>query len=589
MGLDIYINLDRGNTGGTFTNHDVITGTVKLSTTASVTLAYIQVKLEAVSATQMRIPVHRRRRRANHKVEHETVHDIHKLLYDTLIVFPPENIRKVSTAKDFTITPGTYTYPFQFRIPLKSNCSVTNGSNVLSPNWGEGIVGDGLRRNLAEINSRFQMNGPDMRDSHVYVQLPPTLLGLGDSAKINYFVKVTCKRTLLFKMSPRATDPFNFLPLDLDDNFQPLGLLEEEYKEVFFRKDVVFKNRIPEIVAMKVDTAASTQHPRPQIEPLYHKKGMFSSFFGSLGPPNPPAKPVRSNSGRLLNNQEVDVGFSFEIRFQYPARLSPTGVPQFKLFLVTNLNPSTFSLAKYGKPTESNGLGVVYLHTLKFDLAMGTNMCVRAQVNGSSSIHYSRSDKTIPICNNTYQDLAFDLMHSKRQKSSSASSNGFVDLNSYELEIPRKYYDNFQLPRDLAPTFRTCNIERCYSLSVIAGVSSEKLRGLSSREQKKLTKIVDLACPNIRVLSGLKLTQALHSNQSNPSFGASLDGTKEKPRAFDAKPVPYLPNRPSEKSRVSVGSLEDPLLPLPTYEDALRESNYQNDSEHFRVRNRYGG
>ena len=53
---DVKIEIDRTSTGGTFTNYDIIKGTVRLIVTNSITLNYIQVKLEGVSKSQLSIP-----------------------------------------------------------------------------------------------------------------------------------------------------------------------------------------------------------------------------------------------------------------------------------------------------------------------------------------------------------------------------------------------------------------------------------------------------------------------------------------------------------------------------------------------------
>lgn len=58
------------------------------------------------------------------KKRHETLllADTHKVLYDTLMVFAPENILQVSLAKEFTLASGTNIYPFLFKIPIKTDC-----------------------------------------------------------------------------------------------------------------------------------------------------------------------------------------------------------------------------------------------------------------------------------------------------------------------------------------------------------------------------------------------------------------------------------------------------------------------------------
>lgn len=583
MGIDLDIQIDRTRTAGTFTNYDVISGFVKLTNTSSLSLAYIQVKLEGLSYTQLLVPLRRKKKEKDKHI----ISDTHKVLYDSQIVFPPENIRQVSQAKEFTLTPGTYTYPFLFKIPLKNACLKTNsgrsGSFPFSSGNGDTNMGNLLNVSSlkATLNQLLQWPQNVSDPTHIAGQLPPSLLSMGHTANIKYFVKVTCNRASIFKPNVRATDPFNFLPLDLDDQFQPLTLQEEEYREVYFRKDVTFKNRIPQVVGVKMDEKS---YQRPPMPSHTSKKGFFSTFFAPPSPPIPPEKPKRTNSGRLLDILENDVNFAFEIRFRHPAILSPTSPPRFKLFFVSNVDPSAYSLGKYGKPEESNGLGVIYLQRLIFELIVTTNISVIENEFSQYDVHRSRLEDVIPICNNTYKDLPLDLMNSKKQKSLSASSSGFVSLNSYELEIPKKYYENFKLPRDLAPTFKTCNIERTYALSVVAGVSSEKLGSSSLRpEADKRIKFIDLCCPNVKVLSGLKLTEALHSNALNPSFGANQDNES---RGGDYKPP--VPHNNSEKNSQSVGSAEDSSLPLPTYEDVVRENSYQDNSEHLRARHRYG-
>lgn len=49
--------------------------------------------------------------------------DEHTVLDETCIVFPPEEVRALTTSDSFTLAPGTYTYPFSFKFPDKDeNC-----------------------------------------------------------------------------------------------------------------------------------------------------------------------------------------------------------------------------------------------------------------------------------------------------------------------------------------------------------------------------------------------------------------------------------------------------------------------------------
>lgn len=600
MGTNVQVEINRAATGGTFTNHDVIEGQVRLTTTTSLSLAYIEVKLEGIATTQLTIPKLTKRKERREKM----VQDVHRVLYDTSIVFPPENVRLVALSKEFTLTAGNYTYPFLFKLPLHNLCVKMRGiSNMVLFNkksfdvvLNNGNFNSTVLRNAAnnlvlqhllpgahQQQQYSQHAQLEQQRYHVHTQLPPTLNSMGDMANVRYFVKVTCKRSSILKANMRAFDPFVFLPLDLDTHNRPIiEGQHEEYKEVFFRKDITFKDRLPEVVAVKIPSESKTL----PLTPPPVRKGVFLSFFGSPATA-PPPKQSRRPSGVEVTTSTVP--FSFEVRFRHPSFLVPTAPPTFKLFFVSDENPARYSLAKYGKPEESNGLGIVYLQKLNIELRSTTLISVLEADGATNEIHQSRADEVIPLCSNTYQNLQFDLMNGKRQKSSSATSSGFVGANSYELEIPRKYFDNAVLPSKVAPTFHTCNIQRNYSLVIVAGVSSERVSDFTNRaELDKKIRYVDLNCPDVKVVSGLKLTSTLHSNASGSSVG------------HEKRPVE--PARPPEKSRV-----EEPRLPqrppvqavpsgqpaeesrLPTYDDVVRENSYQEDGEHLRARRRYQG
>lgn len=599
MGLDVVVEIDKGKVGGTFTNFDIISGVVKLTTTNALSLSYIQVKLEGVAKTELLIPPRERDDRRNRNKKDELRLDVHKVLYDTVIVFPPENVRSVATSKDFTLLPGTYTYDFSFKIPLSSSCAkVTGISNKIQFNKNNLVINNGnmsmaLLRNAA--NSFLQpASGPQIQPNqgyHTESQLPPSLSMKDEVATVRYFVKVTCKRPSILKTNLRAVDPFNFLPLDMEDyntSFRE-GQQFEEYKERFFRKDLVFKNRLPDVVGVKVPQKSLPQPPDPPRK---------SSFLGSLlggSPRTSPSMPSRSSfSGSSPGVGYTDVRFAFEMRLPHPVCLSPTAPPNFKLYLACDIDPAQFSLAKYGKPDQTNGLGKVYLQSLKFDLKATTYLSVLDTDGVYKEIHQSKIEEVFSLCNNSYKNLEFDLMNCKRQKSTSATSSSYIEANSYELAIPLKYYENFEIPRRLAPSFHTCNITRTYALVVTAGITSDRS---SSTDSRQSTQYVELVCPDIRLLSGLKITSTLHSNASGTSLSKPQDQRRDSLNKMfsnnlslnDRKPPldqhPSAGSLPSD-SMVSSVSVDGPSQ-LPTYDDVVRERSFQDDSVHQRARLRY--
>lgn len=692
----VKIEIDRSATDGTFTNHDVIRGTIVLVVSKAITLNFIQVKLEGIASSQLRIPKEQHQRDKNrNERQYKIIRDQHKVLYDTQIVFPPNNVREVSKAKDFTLAPGNYQYPFEFTIPLNNSCVKMNGiTNKVLLNLktydvmvNNGNFGVGYMRNKGK-GYMDDMFGPNRerpphhtpQPYHVTMQLPPSLSGLGDLANIKYFVKVTCKRSSFFKTNKRAYDPFIFLPLDLNmhNQLQPHipatanGEYDVEYKEAFVRKELVFYNRIPEIVAVKVPSPSKEKQkqplpPVPQIAPK--KQGFFQKIFSSTDSSYGSGSSGSGSGGgtgastllRGRNKQHENeihsknVPFSFEIRFRHPAFLIPTKPPSFKLYIVSTLNPLRYTLSEFGRPDESNGLGVIYLQTLDIKLNAITVVSVVENDGLSDDYHMAQHENSISVCKNTFQNLKFDLMHGQPNRHAFQSSN--INMNAqgslFEIEIPKKYFANCVLPDHLAPSFKTCNITRRYDMTVIAGFSSERIDDFSNKKELKKIKYIELECANIRVASGLNMTSTLQSNalrSSVPLLSNALQASIQKvPTPPPSRPltnrangsgsgsvrkfshssvgasgIESLPNghtsqRPNgnfEKSSGlpetltgagsanEVGNMSENELEtatgtgiasrhapentmLPTYDDVVLESSYQDDSEHQRARRRY--
>lgn len=600
MGYDIKVEIDRDSTGGTFTNYDTIRGTVTLAVTSSISVNHILVKLEGVSKTELVVPkVSAKRERRNQRSQRsqrdrkdrserdKRLQDEHKVLYDTMIVFPPDNVRQVSSAKEFTLTPGNYRYPFEFKIPLNNSCvkllGITNAV-LFNPQRFDFSINNGnfnrnTIRNIATlyINNASGAQGPqqaqqDQTDYHIVSQLPPSLSGIGDFASVKYFVKVTCKRASLLKMNLRAIDPFIFLPLDLDENNQVLGLnrSREDNREVFVRKDIMFKNKVPSVNGVVIPSDKKLPpNPRP--------RGFLTRLLDSgNGSGNTTLSSRRENS--------MDVPFAFEVRFRHPAFLIPTKKPSFKLYLVTSVNPNNFNNAKFGRPDESNGLGVIFMQRLVVELRSITTISVLESDGYSKTIHRSRHDEKIPVANNALHNVKFDFSNATRQKSSSSSSTSkHAPRELYEIEIPARYYENCILPDRLSPSFTTCNISRQYNMLVVAGFSSERIVDPRS-EQEVAAKVryVDLQCTDMKVLSGIGMLNSVQS----PSMRSEKElQPPMKPKRPEAPPLPNksqmasqqneaIPEEPSPNYEQADSSASNP--PLPTYDDVMNQSTSSN-------------
>ncbi|KAK9370224.1 hypothetical protein V1509DRAFT_617126 [Lipomyces kononenkoae] len=190
----VTIELDRRH-GDTFTCLDVVKGKVHLYLSTEETLAHIQVKMEAVSRSTLVVPKHQNRDRKNSK---KTVSESHKLMYMTQILFPPADIRNLNskgTGKDgFTLAPGQYYYPFEFRIPINNKC-LPSSSFMSKFSFSEGLD---FSRDPSQ---------------HLTTTLPPSLSDMNE-AVVKYFFKVTVKRAAFYKLNMREYNPFIFLPFE---------------------------------------------------------------------------------------------------------------------------------------------------------------------------------------------------------------------------------------------------------------------------------------------------------------------------------------------------------------------------------------
>lgn len=525
MKADVQVVIHDPPSGRFFTGEDAVRGEVKLSIASSLSLACIQVKLEGISSTQMMVPDS-----WSKKPKERVLHDSHKFLYETIVVFPPQNVRQVSSNTDFTLGPGTYTYPFELHFPKSTHCSQISGlTNVATINKKTRTVvlnngNFGVDKLQVLANSYVQsISSPSLQQQqrqdrdeelrqisyHGQTPLPPSFSYDGGSSEIHYFVKATCKRSSLFKQNFRKTSPFRFLPLDPRLNRSDENLNSER----FFRKEVLFANR-----RYSLDTDSVKSLPD-----VPNRQGFLQSFFRRKMLKKPPGASPRQNSKK-------QIPYGVEVRLEAGARLVPGHHPPFKIFLTSEFDPSSFSLSQYGKASESNGLGIVYIQSMSIELESLTVSSVLETSANGNEIHEQESKQRIPLCKNVYNNLKFDLIDAASLLSISTSTSDYVSPNFFQLEIPRRFYENCRVPNNIVPNFQTCNISRSYNLVVLLGLSSEPVTSGSQNHANQA--MVDIVCSNVIVLSGL------HSC-SNP---APLLHKRSAP-PFPERPSPALPSR----------------------------------------------
>lgn len=103
MGLSIYLD-----SLGCYTNYDNLSGIAKLEVQNRIDVKSITVEFYGNAYAE-------NTRYRNERFEtHSTAHE---LVLITTTIFPPKEVSSVSSAKSFTLTPGSYSYPFSIRLP----------------------------------------------------------------------------------------------------------------------------------------------------------------------------------------------------------------------------------------------------------------------------------------------------------------------------------------------------------------------------------------------------------------------------------------------------------------------------------------
>ncbi|OVF11063.1 hypothetical protein A9F13_01g05170 [Clavispora lusitaniae] len=470
MGHDIEIEIEEPQDGRYFTNFDVVKGRVKVSTTTSLTLSYIQVKLEGVSATEVHIPEDKEK-----KIKEKTLRDVHKVLYETAIVFPPTKVREVSATPEFTLNEGIYTYPFEFQIPRDSSCyrSLGTTSKSIFNKVAMSIENNGNGGRTASSNSLQSLTKPNaysqnlqrQRQSleecayHIKGPLPPSF-SHGVAADIHYYVKVTCKRPSLIKANLRATSTFQFLPFDFE--------------------------RTPRLIRnSSAPSVPSNMHFRRAID------------FASSPPPPPPKVYENNKKGKKEEKHDKKEEKKLEKQQQKEEKIRQKEEKKEAKRIAKAkkkgwFNPPPPPPAPVIKQVPPFAAEVRVSKDKGFVRGMMPSMHILFAMDANPEIYAApRNEK-----NRLPDDTAI----------------------SYELEISPSYYDNCRIPLNLPPSFQTCNVTRFYNLAVRLTVSREAMQASSSRVQALTS--VEVVCPDVRLSSGIDPPPPLYPPRENQSVNS---------------------------------------------------------------------
>uniref|UniRef100_A0A060TDT7 ARAD1D02728p n=1 Tax=Blastobotrys adeninivorans TaxID=409370 RepID=A0A060TDT7_BLAAD len=284
---------------GTLTNNDVVKGKVHLNLRSEATLKAITVKMEGVARTVVPMvppgadPNNHKERSKKDAIE------VHKVLYQVATVFPPPDVRKNSTQNQFTLPAGSYSYDFEFRIPIKGEC------------MRSGTMSGGT---LPQV--MFNASGLDYARSatnHINGPLPPSLSGLGELASVKYFFKATVVRASFFKANSRDLHPFVFLPMDVHANPNAANRIG------FVRRDVT----------IGVDPMGGGTNSSASAA-----KGKKRGFLGTL------SSALTGSSPNTYRGRTMTI--SFEVRHPQDLGIVPVSPLPFEFYVMLSNPPNTY-------------------------------------------------------------------------------------------------------------------------------------------------------------------------------------------------------------------------------------------------------
>lgn len=434
-----------------FTSLDTIQGKIFINLSSEITLNSIQIKLIGVAKTSFEGKFNRQSDKIITKEEK------HLLLYETKTIFPI----KESKSKELSLSPGEHDFQFNIKIPLNNSCydGLTNNKNF---------------NMFSKSNSNLSLDVPN----HRLQTLPPSLSDLKPYASIYYYLKVIIKRPSLLKSNITKEKTIKLSQFNGVDNVHRSAALN------FVRKENIFKDKIPEIIAI-IERTIPIEPPKT---PILKKRnsGLKTFLFGessqsgsNSSTPSPSPKIQQKSYCEPPTIHSHDIPFYFEARSY--GFLQTIGQPvSIKFYLLSKAKPKKF----FGINGYSSGLGAIYLKYFHIELVLITD--IRAQDLSQRLVEH----KVICSVDTT---VKLDLAFAKESKSLNEQNGNPL----YEVKIPKALYQDSLVPSKLIPSFKTCNIERRYKFIVTAKFAE------SSNTDPKKFKTISLDC-NITLLSGIE-------------------------------------------------------------------------------------
>lgn len=201
---------------------DIIHGRAIVKVNKEIAVTNIQIKLLGQTFTTITKQVIRN----NGRQRLQTNTESHEVVYDVDTVFPPDEIKKLATTPQFTLIPGTYTYEFQFQLPLNATCGDPDSAKIYSNRLNSPI--EKLHENTHNKHGTYD----GRYVTHLVTPLPPSckgsVLGLtgSDGYGVKYEVKCTVRRASMFKSNFREIKRIIVVPFEFGTD----GLRSSDFK-----------------------------------------------------------------------------------------------------------------------------------------------------------------------------------------------------------------------------------------------------------------------------------------------------------------------------------------------------------------------
>lgn len=211
MAVTATISIDNNDNDYVFTTNDTIQGKAVIDVTDSVDVSEVEITLQGLSQTIIPYEdMYVTKKGKIHTDRSGCVVNEHRMLSESITVFPAPNEREVMTSSEYTLVAGRYEYPFSFRLPEINVCNENSDIN-LKKRCPDTFTKIQERGKLGNGSLKFptQLSRPE--NAHITTILPPTF-SFGDAVTIDYLVEIHVKKPLKLSKDVRVTELFPFVP-----------------------------------------------------------------------------------------------------------------------------------------------------------------------------------------------------------------------------------------------------------------------------------------------------------------------------------------------------------------------------------------